>query len=123
MAPNRLPHPRTHDLRMFTWIGDAKYPYPTDEEIDQVARLGFTLFQMHRAGTPGEPRPPAGEIERVAKKVHETGMLLLWEENPDLLYANAPGVKEAQGRGQMVALAGFSTTAADIRLRWIPTAI
>ncbi len=108
VAPNRLPHPRTHDLRMFTWIGDAKYPYPTDEEIDQVARLGFTLFQMHRAGTPGEPRPPVGEIDRVAKKVHETGMLLLWEENPDLLYANAPGVKKLKAEGKWSLWQGFN---------------
>jgi hypothetical protein len=68
VAPNRRPHPRLHDLRMFTWIGDEKYPYPTDEEISGVAQFGFTLFQMHRVGTPGEPRPPAGEFERVINK-------------------------------------------------------
>jgi hypothetical protein len=108
LAPNRLPHPRTHDLRMFTWIGDAKYPYPTDEEIAGAARLGFTLFQMHRAGTPGEPRPPAGEIDRVVKNVHEAGMLFLWEENPDLLYANAPGVQKLQVEGRWSLWQGFN---------------
>ena len=77
VAPNRLPHPRAHDLRMFVWIGDAKFPYPTDEEIADVAKLGFTLFQLHRAGTPGEPRPPAGEAARVAKTVHACGMFFL----------------------------------------------
>lgn len=108
VAPNRLPHPRMNDLRMFVWIGDAKYPYPTDEEISGVARLGFTLFQMHRPGTPGEPRPPAGEFERVLDKVHELGMLFLWEENADLLYASAPGVREMQAKGKWPLWQGFN---------------
>jgi hypothetical protein len=108
VTPNRLPHPRMHDLRMFIWIGDAKYPYPTDEEICDVAKLGFTLFQLHRAGTAGEPRPPAGEAERVINKVHETGMLFLWTENPDLLYASAPGVQKLQAEGKWSLWQGFN---------------
>lgn len=108
VAPNRLPHPRMHDLRMFTWIGDAKFPYPTNEEISEVARLGFTLFQMHRLGTPGEPRPPAGELERVIAKVHEAGMLFLWEENADLLFASAPGVQELKAQGNWSRWQGFN---------------
>ena len=108
VAPNRRPHPRLHDLRMFTWIGDARYPYPTDEEISGVARFGFTLFQMHRVGTPGEPRPPAGELARVINKVHALGMLLLWEENADLLYANAPGVQEMKAKGKWPLWQGFN---------------
>jgi len=108
VAPNRLAHPRTHDLRMFTWAGDGKNPYPTDDEIAQVAQLGFTLFQLHRAGTAGQPRPPAGEVERVAKKVHETGMLFLWEENPDLLYVNAPAVQKLIAEGKWSLWQGFN---------------
>lgn len=108
VAPNRLPHPRTHDLRMFTWIGDAKFPYPTDEEIAQVARWGFTLFQMHRVGTPGEPRPPAGELDRVIRKVHEAGMLFLWEENADLMYDSAPGVQKMKAQGKWPLWQGFN---------------
>jgi hypothetical protein len=108
VAPNRLPHPRAHDLRMFTWIGDAKFPYPTDEEIDRVAQMGFTLFQMHRPGTPGEPRPPAGEIDRVIKRVHDAGMLFLWEENADLLYASAPGVQRLKAEGKWPHWQGFN---------------
>jgi len=108
VAPCRLPHPRLHDLRMFTWIGDARHPYPTDEEISGVAQFGFTLFQMHRVGTPGEPRPPAGEFERVLRKVHESGMLFLWEENADLLYASAPGVREMKAKGEWPLWQGFN---------------
>ncbi|MCX7424567.1 MAG: hypothetical protein NTW96_02890 [Planctomycetia bacterium] len=108
VAPNRLPHPRMHDLRMFFWVGDPKYPYPTDEEIATVAKLGFTLFFMHSVGTPGEPRPPAGEMKRVINKVHELGMLLLWEENADLLYTNAPGVQEMMDKGKWSLWQGFN---------------
>jgi hypothetical protein len=108
VAPNRLPHRRTHDLRMFTWIGDAKYPYPTDEEIREAARLGYTIFQLHRAGTPGEPRPPAGEFERVLRTVHEAGMLYLWEENADLLYGIAPGVVEMKAQNKWPLWQGFN---------------
>ena len=108
VAPNRLPHPRTHDLRMFTWIGDAKYPYPTDEEITQVAQWGFTMFQMHRLGTPGEPRPLAGELERVISKVHELGMLFLWEENADLQFSSAPGVQAMMAKGKWPLWQGFN---------------
>ncbi|MBN2311652.1 MAG: hypothetical protein JXR94_21920, partial [Candidatus Hydrogenedentes bacterium] len=71
VAPNRLPHRRWHDLRMFIWVGDGQHPYPSDEEIYASARLGFTLFQMHRLGNAGEPRPPAGELERVIQTVHD----------------------------------------------------
>jgi len=108
VAPNRQSHPRMHDLRMFTWIGDAQYPYPTDEEIAEVAQLGFTLFQMHRVGTPGEPRAPAGELQRVIRKVHESGMLFLWEENADLLFATAPGVQELKANGKWSLWQGFN---------------
>jgi len=108
VAPNRLPQHRMHDLRMFTWIGDEKYPYPTDEEINGVAQFGFTLFQMHRVGTPGEPRPPAGDLARVIKKVHDLGMLFLWEENADLLYASAPGVLEMKAKGKWPLWQGFN---------------
>ncbi len=108
VAPNRRPHPRTRDLRMFTWIGDAKFPYPTDEEITQVAHWGFTLFQMHRLGTPGEPRPPAGELERVIRKVHELGLLFLWEENADLLFDRAAAVQEMKAAGTWRRWQGFN---------------
>jgi hypothetical protein len=108
VAPNRLPHPRMHDLRMFCWIGDPKYPYPSDEEIASVAQAGYTLFQMHRPGTVGEPRPPAGELERVIKKVHDLGMLFLWEENADLLYASAPGVQALKAKNQWSLWQGFN---------------
>src|SRR6185295_12236206 len=108
VAPNRLPHARAHDLRMFIWIGDAKYPYPSDEEITQVAQWGYTLFQMHRGGTAGEPRAPAGELDRVIRKVHELGMLFIWTENADLLYASAPGVQGLQAKGQWSRWQGFN---------------
>ena len=108
VAPSRRPPARLHDLRMFTWIGDEKYPYPTDEEINGVARFGFTLFQMHRGGTVGEPRPPAGELERVINKVHSLGMLFLWEENADLLYASAPGVQDLKAKGKWPLWQGFN---------------
>ncbi len=108
VAPNRLPHPRRHDLRMFIWIGDEKYPYPTDEEIQTVARMGFTLFQMHRLGPPGIPRPPEGELERVIKTVHDTGMLFIWTENADLLYAHDPEVVKKMNEGKWVEWEGFN---------------
>ena len=108
VAPSRLPHPRLHDLRMFVWIGDEKHPYPTDREISDVAQMGFTLFQMHRLGTPGEPRPPADELGRVLDKVHELGMLFLWTENADLMYASAPGVRDLQAKGQWARWQGFN---------------
>ncbi len=105
LAPNRLPHPRQHDLRMYIWIGDQKNPYPTNREILDAAHLGFTLFQMHRVGTPGEPRPPAGELDRVIAKVHEAGMLFIWTANADLMYANSMGVTRHEKQRQMAALA------------------
>lgn len=108
VAPNRLPHRRTHDLRMFIWIGDDKFPYPNDAEIEQVARWGYTLFQMHRGGNAGEPRPPAGELGRVIRKVHELGMLFVWTENADLLYRVAPGVQALQAKGQWSRWQGFN---------------
>ena len=94
--------------------GDAQNPYPTDQEIREAARLGFTLFQMHRVGMPGEPRPPAGQLERVIQRVHESGMLFLWTENADLMYANAPAVVELVNR-QVAALAGI-----QLRRRYRP---
>jgi hypothetical protein len=108
VASNRLPNPRTPELRMFIWIGDAKFPYPTDEEITQVAHWGYTMFQLHRVGTLGEPRPPAGELERVIRKVHELGMLFLWEENADLMYAQAPGVRMFKAHDQWSRWQGFT---------------
>ena len=108
VAPNRLPHRRSHDLRMFAWIGDDKHPYPTDREILDAAQLGYTLFQMHRLGTPGEPRPPAGELERVIKTVHRAGMIFIWTQNADLMYANAPGVREMKSSSKWPLWQGFN---------------
>ena len=108
VAPNRLPHPRARDLRMFIWIGDEKFPYPTDQEITDVARWGYTVFQLHRVGTLGEPRAPAGELERVIRKVHELGLLFLWEENADLLYNCAPGVEALKAKGKWSLWQGFN---------------
>ncbi len=108
VAPNRLPHRRTQDLRMFTWIGDGQYPYPADGEIREAARLGYTVFQLHRVGTPGAPRPPADEFDRVLKTVHDTGMLFVWEENADLLYAAAPGVAEMKAQDKWPLWQGFN---------------
>jgi hypothetical protein len=103
VSPNRSAPARLHDLRMFAWIGDAKYPYATDQEIEEVARAGYTVFQMHRLGTPGEPRPPAGELERVIKKVHESGMLFLWTENAD----QRPGCPGDEDKRPVAAVAGI----------------
>ena len=108
VAPNRVPHPRWRDLRMFIWIGDGKHPYPTDDEIRAAARLGFTLFQMHRLGTPGIPRPPADEFDRVLNTVHDAGMLFIWTANADLMYANAPGVRALRETGQWSQWQGFN---------------
>jgi hypothetical protein len=108
VAPNRLPHPRWRDLRMFVWVGDGKNPYPTDEEIHTAARLGFTLFQMHRLGTPGQPRPPANEFDRVLKTVHDAGMLFIWTANADLMYANAPGVADLRSADRWTQWQGFN---------------
>lgn len=108
VAPNRLPHPRRHDLRMFIWIGDEKYPYPTDEEIWTVARLGFTLFQMHRLGPPGEPRPPVEELDRVIKTVHDAGMLFIWTANADLMYAHDPEVSKRMKEGRWAEWEGYN---------------
>jgi hypothetical protein len=94
VAPNRLPHPRWRDLRMFVWIGDQKHPYPSDDEIRQVARLGYTVLQLHRGGTPGEPRPPQKELDRVVQTVHDAGMLLVWTLVGDLSYVHAPAVEK-----------------------------
>jgi hypothetical protein len=108
VAPNRLPHPRWRDLRMFIWIGDEKHPYPSNEEIVTAARLGFTLFQMHRLGTPGEPRPPVGELDRVLRTVRDAGMLFIWTANADLLYASAEGVKTLRAEGKWPLWQGFN---------------
>lgn len=108
VTPNRLAHPRMHDLRMFAWIGDPKYPYPTDQELGAVARAGYTVIQMHRLGTPGEPRPPAGELERVINTAHQLGMLFLWTENADLMYDCAPGVQELKAKGKWDLWQGFN---------------
>jgi hypothetical protein len=108
VAPNRLEHPRVHDLRMFIWIGDAANPYPSNAEITEVAHWGYTLFQLHRVGTLGEPRPPAGQFERVIKKVHELGMLFIWEENADLMYDSAPEVQKMKASGNWKLWQGFN---------------
>jgi hypothetical protein len=108
VTPNRLAHPRMHDLRMFAWIGDPQYPYPTDQELGEIARAGYTVIQMHRLGTPGEPRPPTGELERVIATVHQLGMLFLWTENADLMYDSAPGVQELKAKGQWNRWQGFN---------------
>lgn len=108
VAPNRLPHPRWRDLRMFIWVGDEKYPYPSDDEIWAVARLGFTLFQMHRLGPPGEPRPPASELDRVINTVHDAGMLFIWTANADLQYAHAEPVVTLVNEGNWNRWQGFN---------------
>ena len=108
LAPNRLPHRRRRDLRMYIWIGDQKNPYPTNQEIIDAAGLGFTLFQMHRLGTPGGPRPPASELDRVIAKVHEAGMLFIWTANADLMYANSRGVADMQRDGKWPLWQGFN---------------
>lgn len=108
VAPNRLSHPRRQDLRMFIWVGDEKYPYPTDEEIWTVARLGYTLFQMHRLGPPGEPRPPAEELDRVIKTVHDAGMLFIWTTNADLQYAHASEVVKRINEGRWAEWEGYN---------------
>ena len=108
IAPNRLPHARRRDLRMFIWIGDDKHPYPTDQEIEDAAHLGYTLFQMHRLGNPGEPRPPAKELDRVIKTVHDYGMLFLWTANADLMYACADGVEDLRASGKWDLWRGFN---------------
>jgi hypothetical protein len=99
VAPQRLPHPRHSELRHFTWIGDDAYPYPTDEEIEQVAQLGFNVFQTHRLGLLGQPRPPRGELERVIAKVHEEGMLFILLTLPDLLDAHSPRLQLMKANG------------------------
>ena len=108
VAPNRLPHPRRRDLRMFIWVGDEKSPYPSDEEILAAARLGYTLFQMHRLGPPGEPRPPAAELDRVLKTVHDAGMLFIWTANADLQYRHDPVVEKMVADGQWPRWQGFN---------------
>lgn len=108
VAPNRLPHPRRRDLRMFVWIGDDSHPYPSDEEIRSVAQLGFTLFQMHRLGPPGIPRPPAEELDRLIRTVHDTGMLFVWTANADLQYRHDPKVTEMIETGTWKLWQGFN---------------
>jgi len=108
VVPNRIAHRRGSDLRMYAWIGDEKNPYPTDQEILDAAQLGYALFQMHRLGTPGEPRPPAEELDRVIKTVHEAGMLFIWTANADLMYGNAPGVLKMKEEGKWPLWEGFN---------------
>lgn len=108
IAPNRLPHPRQHDLRMFIWVGDDKYPYPSDREIYQAARLGYTMFQMHRLGPPGKPRPPETELERVIQTVHNAGMLFIWTANADLQYRHDPVVSGMIDKGEWARWEGFN---------------
>jgi hypothetical protein len=108
VAPNRLPHPRWRDLRMFICAGDAKNPYPSEAEILDVARLGYNVFQMHRLGTPGLPRGPEGELERVIETVHRAGMLFQWAESADLMYALDPKVVEMLKGGKWKRWQGFN---------------
>jgi hypothetical protein len=99
VAPSRLSHPRRSELRHFTWAGDERFPYPTNEEIERVAQLGFNVFQMHRLGLLGQPRPPRGELERVIAKVHEQGMLFILLTLPDLLDAHSPRLQQMRADG------------------------
>lgn len=99
VAPNRHPHPRGRELRHFTWAGDDRHPYPSNEEIEEVAQLGFNVFQIHRLGLIGQPRPPRGELERVIAKVHEHGMLFILLTLPDLLDAHSPRLQQMQADG------------------------
>ena len=99
VAPQRHPHPRKRELRHFTWVGDDAHPYPTNEEIEQVAQLGFNVFQTHRLGLIGQPRPPRGELERVIAKVHEHGMLFILLTLPDLLDAHSPRLQQMRANG------------------------
>ena len=99
IAPQRHPHPRNPELRHFTWIGDDKNPYPTNEEIAEVAQLGFNVFQIYRLGLLGQPRPPRGELERVIAQVHEHGMLFILLTLPDLLDAHSPRLQQMQADG------------------------
>ncbi len=99
VAPQRHPHPRRPELRHFTWVGDDAHPYPTDKEIEQVAQLGFNVFQTHRLGLIGQPRPPRGELERVIAKVHEQGMLFILLTLPDLLDAHSPRLQQMRSNG------------------------
>ena len=108
IAPNRHPHRRQRDLRHYVWIGDQKHPYPSDKEILDAAQLGYTLFQMHRVGPPGKPRPPAGELERVIEKIHEAGMLFIWEVNADLIFADQERVSQMQEQGTWPLWQGFN---------------
>jgi len=108
LAPNRVPHPRNSGLRMFTWAGDQKHPYPTHQEILDAARLGFTLFQMHRPGTPGKPRPPAGEMKRVIQQVHDAGMLFIWCTMADMMYESSEGVQQMREQNQWKLWQGFN---------------
>ena len=62
VAPNRIAPSRQHDLRMFAWIGDAKFPYPTDQEIEVVPEWLYP-FSDASVGNSGEPFPPSGELE------------------------------------------------------------
>lgn len=108
VAPNRLSHPRWRDLRMFIWVGDGNHPYPSDAEIQAAARLGYTLFQMHRLGPPGAPRPPEGELSRVLKTVHDAGMLFIWTANADLMYRHDPEVAKRIEEGRWAEWQGFN---------------
>lgn len=75
-------------------LATVVYPYATDKEILDAAQLGRTLFRMHRLGTRGDPRPPAGALDRVIETVHNAGMPFIWTANADWMYANAKGVRE-----------------------------
>ncbi len=108
VAPNRLPHPRWRDLRMFIWVGDDTHPYPTDDEIHAAARLGFTLFQMHRLGPPGAPRPPEQAFDRVLQTVHDAGMLFIWTANADLQYRHDPEVRKLVEAERWAQWQGFN---------------
>ena len=63
---------------------------------------------MHRVGTPGKPRPPASELDRVIAKVHEAGMLFIWTANADLMYANSKGVTDMKSDGKWSLWQGFN---------------
>ena len=122
VAPNRLPHPSHADLRMFIWIGDASIPTrPTRRSWRWPGWVSRSFSCTGWARRASRARRPTS-CGAYCKTVHEAGMLFLWDENADLMYANAPGVVEMKARASGRSGRG-STTAAATRPRWTPTAI
>ena len=65
-------------------------------------------FQMHRPGTPGKPRPPAGEMKRVIQQVHDAGMLFIWCTMADMMYDSAEGVRKMREQNKWKLWQGFN---------------